>query len=1858
MKIVPLIIFILSGLLIYLSYSIKNNKVIPMWSISFLRFILPIFSIGLFGQIFLFLITLFDCQNGKMYVSTELKCRSGNNYYIHFPFVLIAIILHIFVSLITNSLYYKSLFTNSKSDVLKKTNSLTDISLLITKLLIIILFIFENENEDLHWIVLFILMLITGINAYINIYYKNKLNIKLLLLNIILSLILFIGFVSLFIGNIFKFLGFNGSIFIYFLGIIFIFIFIFLYKTKEMEYALIDYKNINNPDEYINYILKYYRIILNKSNYRNNSIILKSYIETIEGSCIDKDCPLKIYAKLLKEGIDLEYLLYQHLDNLFKFGLAKFKDNIMLINDYAYFLITKMNNKKKSLSLISKITESMISFQKKYNIYRCKKLIKRFHSQGNNFYYNFRTNKNKLRELIIKSIKIYYEFWTLLYESKFQNTDNFLKLYEKGSEILKINSEIEEKNNLIFKTKTNNLEIFKLYSDYLEKILRNEEKLQNYKTGKAFIFTDSFENEEKNYSNFNLNHYQTNNSTNYFLISGKTKDLGKIIDCSLNASSYFGYTKEELIGMHINILIPDIFHIKHNEVIIHQSKMNNLILLDKLFLKKEYKPELIETNYFGITKSKFIKSVKLKIYFIKTEKNEIGFMTEFLEDIPYMSELIAKKDLSNYNIDKRCCILTDKNLIISSFTPNSVEQLGLSYKYIKSNYSIIHFIKQIYEEFINYFNQLNSNYNGHTHTHTISINEALGKEDITNKNSIISSSIIQKIKNDVINKKYSKKGQITWIINKKLNDNLNKTSFIENNNEISNNSKISKRTIVINKIEEITEIELLLEIKKAIINNQLLGYYFYLSKLNHPETKNFISYRIKEQNNYAENENEDIAKIIKYKTNFKSNQNSMTAQKNKALNYLRINQNDNSNIFKKKEISNTFLFKANKPKEKDILQSNNIFMTEIQNNHRNSYYDDLEPNIKKASKFSSDFETIEDNVEDVIIDENFIPKNLYNFSFNLNNMSYNLENNFNNSNKLKSSLNKEAMNKIKEYEDYLNSLNKKEESSEETESDEYSSENEEESESIYNSYLNSNRDKKRNSKNLYKSITLNSKNKTIKSRIEKITPLIASYTLKKVRGNEPKNKKDDKENDNSIQNISSSQTVKKNLVKNNLNNSYYKVDLNRIRYMIFDFNRDMIRETNKFEKLSKVEDIINKIKNQNNLINMEKDENYPFVSFKTIKNNKNSIKQIEKDNNLNNMNNKIKEEKILARKISEAINNKKDEETIKSLKKSTGISFLVISLLGILILILNLYFYNILHYLLIIYKKAIFIKYCKIFSFYCIRELSLLNFNCSNIKGGIYTGYPGKNRTKYINLLKRRLVDYLKETQIYIESILSNNYFPSKEKIKTSFNIEFFFPQNIGAIKSDIITTLVQYNNALNSLANRYTPIYQNNPDMKNFIRNGLNSYENAITSLINIYLNEIKIKRIYIISYFIVASVIVFLVFLIFSIIMIINLINATKSNINYMKVFYGINLDLIRNLRYDSEKLLNELTKTENNEEEQDLKEKEKESLKIAEQKEKNNIRNIKLINNNKKNKNKSKISNKYIVYSVFYIIFMILLYFFFPYNCYILYNISMKEINTASFFSNLYKFDSNILDFFNEYREYLFDNRTEILNNSPLEILKLRENETYNKITELKKNIQNYRKTSNIKGELWESFGSRICSFYITDYFDSIAECQKKYFILSTYTFDTIYSYFLQNLRNLKNIVEYKLKTEKIIGELGIYEIEVWENWTDEDLEGKVFRLDLFNNETIHTEINQMFINVFFPYLDQMRKINFVIEENGGFSFYFYFILIILILVLLYLLYLFPMIKYLSNSIYKTKNLLLLIPMNILSSQGNIKSLLKLS
>ena len=780
-----------------------------------------------------------------------------------------------------------------------------------------------------------------------------------------------------------------------------------------------------------------------------------------------------------------------------------------------------------------------------------------------------------------------------------------------------------------------------------------------------------------------------------------------------------------------------------------------------------------------------------------------------------------------------------------------------------------------------------------------------------------------------------------------------------------------------------------------------------------------------------------------------------------------------------------------------------------------------------------------------------------------------------------------------------------------------------------------------------------------------------SSTLKQI-----KEEKEEKSDEDIVEN----EQIKNNIIEINSNNilhqqkknkekdifnSYYKVNLNNMHFMIFDFNKDMIVEGNKKEIILKMENIIHSFKNKENVITIGKDERYPYISLKSIKEDKKSKKKIEETELLNkDQNSIINEQKSYERKINDIISDKKDEKPIKGLKYYSALSFIILILIAILSLYIGLNYFKKISQILGIIKNITLIKYCNAIGIYYIRELTLLNFNIQNING-TYREIPAKNKTSYRTKIHTLLIDLFLESQNHLKEVLSSDFSPSKKAQKvldeTILSTKYFLNNNFGSIEDNILSTLTQYNTVLYNIAFSNIPIEQNHPDLYNYMNNGFNGYVRAMDILIDLYNNELKGQKKSILIEMILNLIIIFFAFVLLSILTFISYISSAKRRIDYMQVFYNINVNSIKSLILNCELLMEKLKKKYNKKVEEDLKGtvEESESLKKNDKQMDLSSNNVS-INKNDENQTKAFISRGSKFFIFFYFLFMLILYLYFPLNYITLYNISNKSIIYSNFFKNLYFFHSSSIDVFNVYREFLFDNQTIIQNMTPLDYLINSEVNTHDSIINSIKQVSIFlNKDFEYDSEILGILNKDLCSFYLTDYYESHEECFQKYEFFLRYDISFIFSNFFHNLRSLRNIATYRHLTEYIYGNLTEYDVKLWETYVPTNEKPILFKLELFNDETLHSEINLIFINIILPYIDVFRKevLKRITLEKYSLYFRLYFSLFLLLIFLLYFSFLFPRIRYLNKFIFLTKNMLSLIPLSILASQNNIKSIYKL-
>ena len=1835
------LIYSLSILLIIMSYRIKNKKLNVLWPISIFKFCLPFFSVFFFGQCFLLLTTIFDCQNGFAYVSKELICRTGIWFSIDGPLALIAMLLHFLIALITNSLYYKSTFVKKGSDVLKKTNCYPDIVLLFTKIFVIVLFILDDGKEEEHWTVLFFLILATGLNTLCNFFYQTRQNQKLNYLNNILCLLPFLGFSSLFIGKIFLFLGFNGSIFLFFSWFVFGIIFILFYKKKDMDFALINFKEIENPGDYLNYIHKFHNIILNKNNSRKDYTILKSLIAKKEEKCFDAQCPLKKYIENISNEIDDIFPLLQFCEKLFDFGISKFPNDISLKINYSMFLIFEMNNNKKALICLNNINASILSFLENYNIFRCQRLIDEYIMNKNKTKnvipsIEYKNKVHDFKSLVSKVTSLYYDFWTLIIINKLNVTNNMDDLNKIGSEIIKLKKKIEEDYDILIKIRPDNYDLISFYSNFNENVLNSQEKFRKNKNKiSKSVYNNFSDSQEIQFSNFDVNILKEKDLFKYMIVSGNDKNLANIIDFSSNLCHIFGYTKEEIIGKNINYLIPELFHKAHDKLLFEFNEKALTTFYKELYKNDNYIPEYLERTVNGISKSKYLIPIKMKIYFVQTEANEFVYIVELIKKKDFQQILEISEDSH-----LKCVVLTDENFYIQTFTPNSINYLQINDSYINANYNIINYIKQLKNQYLKKINEIVKIYTLNNTIKNYSFQEN-SEPKISYDN--ISYKEKKKIKKELLEQYFLEKHEIVWRINLSNNQKKNPAD-----DSIFKHSLINHKddNIYLMNNTNFYEEHFTMEIKKIIIFKELVGYYFifYKEQKELHYINNFISFNVPTYNDRKRN---SISKQRKYKYLFQEKPNAI---KKKSTNLALEKQPNKVEICKSPKKYIKF-----KSYEKEEFNNFTKLVSENSSTHSNKTKSSKNMTLKYNTDINLD--NIDNPKEQIAINENYIPECPFNFSFDFKNRTYKPCYDIKNEdmNNLKQILKLHALKKINNCKEFL----KKQKETKEVHNEKNSESNESE-------------DSENEEKESSFSETLKT-NSQISNDIDE-EPL-------KIQIKDSKKMKNQENNDNLLIRDKENNEIKnKNQNKNDIMNNYYKVNLSNIHLSIYDFNKDMIVDT-EIEKISKVESII---KNNNTKI-IEENKNsgeFPNILFNNIINVEKKKSNAFKTSYRNNQKEKVSDEKITENKILEAINKEQDEENMRTIHKYSFLLIFILFVLSGIFLYLEINFYSDIKTVLSIIKNIISINYCNKMGIYFVRELTLLNIPDTKIKGGQYDKIPANNKAEYISFVKKNILELFIESQNSMSDFFGTTFSISKNsdilltqtKLVTRFSVQ---DRKSTIVKNNIIITIVQLNSAFYNLASSTSPVQQNHADLYTFMHNSLNNFGLAIDILIDTYRKELVLKiksyqmkfQIQLLIYIFFYIIIYILALILFS-----KVIQRKKS---YIQVFININFDFISMSISKCEQFINRFKLSKDNkmkEEEIDESLDERTSLILPEIIYKDpNIKlkrkSFNIISNNNKKKKHFKCT-KNIIFQIFFGIFLLISYLiYFLYGFIYLLNLNKTAKYISNFYYHLQHYHLTIIDYYNIYREFLFDNGSIILNLTTYDNLVVREKAIYDKWTYDVNNITfyiNYFINNNtLKEELYKS----LCSYNITDYFKSEEDCINEVGNGYNQDINTFTYGFIDEIRIKKNMVKILIEKDKIYGNLSEYLTDTWyENYYDllnneytEDSATKIrFRLDLFNEQYFHTISNIYFINIIFPCLNKHRKLIFdyltiVGKQN---VFYVLFFILILLFLIIYLFFWAPMIKKINKAIYETKNMLKIIPMHILIADSNIKNLLHIS
>ena len=1573
-------------------------------------------------------------------------------------------------------------------------------------------------------------------------------------------------------------------------------------------------------------------------------MMITSFIEKIETHCRNENCILKKYLNSLSKGFDSHFLLLKFAENLFKNALNKFPQDVTLRIHYIMFLLTKVNQKKHAQKELASINKGFIFLDDNFKLFRCQKYLEEYNPTitkdqeifDNNDIIQSLEYKNKLtefRKLLSKSSYLYYDFWSSLYSSHLQGTEDFKKLNDIGAELNELIDNIETIFKKLREIKNNDIMVIKLYELFAKDILNDKEKYEKYNNISANLITDNnMLNKEIDFTNYDINLLSETDEYKFLIVSAEDDKKGTIINMSLNACLIFGYHRNELIGKNLTLLIPEIYHKTHEKLFNESIEKAKTEFFECLSKNEVYNPRILELSFYGRNKSKYLIPLDFKAFFVQTEESELVFVLKFISRAIYNND-----NEENENMKNQYCVLTDKNFIIQTFTSNCVEALGLNSKIINSNYDITSFIRQFNDDLQTIITNTNKELSA------FDISEIKSKDDSlkdVNSSSHLNDKSLEhklKLKRKLMKIKYSHRRKIFWNINR---DNPN----IKLQSEIGK-SQISLFAPQASKLRSSLDLgnkknlqrPFYMEVKQITMSGKHLGYYFYFQK-----------YRLaNELNNLVGSKLTNNSPITK---------SNLKRPSVKLLN-LEEESVKSSRIYNEAEL-------------KAILHKHTVEINNNEPKKRNSFVKFDLDNIKvECSKKNSamNLNCLLDELDNV--DDKYIPNCNFNFFLDLESMTFKPSTKIDSNHDCVNTLRRQSIEKLNTLYNAKKKTKKKDSFSS---SSSYFSENSSNDDIDNSNDSNSNLDNSSSSSSKSNSSDKNDK-KMFKRRTTKRKAGIIENSLLSHK----------------------SVNIKNNLGKNSstrqlqifIEKEYYTVNLNKIRFMIYDFNQEMVINSNKIEKKSQIETIIENYKLKNK-INISEDLEFQNISFEKFRDSKNKNYKAEKSLNKKIINKNISEnqnlltkEKEFEKEISFALTKKDEQKSIIFFYFVSFFTLIILLLMGVLEIYFIIHQYNILKENFKLILSSTKLKYFTNCCIYYIRENTLFTIE-NSITNGTYS-IPHSDNEVYKYKINNTTKNIFMEINSILESIIGTSLVFSEGTkyiiTEKPFEIKILYKNdnetNFINMNTTMYVSMINIYSSLSSLLTRSESISIDDPNLFNFIYNSFNNLADILNLQIEIYVNELSVRQKYIIIEMIVYSVIYLILHIIIYLLICHSYLSIIKRKDSYISVFYGIGLSLIKSSIKKCEFFINQINENDDIAKVRDYDDETGSLISSCNFNTNNKVNNnnfdrknfvykkVKPGRKNRKIGEDKKSKSFKMTYTV--LIITSLLYLLIVLCSFLL--ISRAFIYCGSYIYHMQNYHNNILELFNSFREYLFDDNHIISGLPAYEYLLKKEKTIYisntediNFLTVLSKYIKGLYQKFLILQE------KGFCSSYIA-YFNSQDEC--KGFIggengIISLGFHLLINSFLEEVRNARNLMTLFLDEKIIVGNLSAIM-----DYTDNDEtfgidvnKTLIFRMKVFNLEQIHKRLNIIFLNIILQYINQERDITIETTDESLINAYMLFIILIIvyivILLLIFFFYWIPMIQTRNIEIYKTKNMLSIIPVKILASQPNIRELLDIS
>jgi len=592
-----LIVFLVIIDIIYIGYSFSVKRFAVMWPLYVLRSTCSLFVTVLFMPLIDLFMSMAQCQveNGELahYAYKDVPCWKGMHI-LHGSLAIMITGIFFVICCIVGLTFFES--KNEPNDPSARVNARGEIFQNVYKIVCIMLNTFFTAPEY-QWM----LAIVTAAGAFIVFYngfseqpyYNDIMNT----VNNMINGIFLWACMMLILVMLLQDSEFTGGVQLFFLGAPIVGAILFAIPNGRQKLLMKPIEQFESGEEWYTKIRQYIYLIHLKDSSRAAALELKGFIYDHEETCDKKDCPLKLYKQnivgMVKDkkrkvgrnlGAENNNLLWSYANKLFQVGLAKFPNATMMRISYAIFLKENMGNKNMAINELFNAERSSPPFDEQFVIYRYRKLIEEESSEvqgdgnansgaqsANLDVVSIIAYDNHLRQCkdqIERAAYLHMEFWNELQ----QRRPDLAKLSKTGSRINETITDIEEHWTKLQKINPNNPKALRMYGDFLIEILNDREagqelisRAKDNVAARTASVPDFYggNNSGSNAADLWMTTASSDGSP-CVLASGEQNKLGEIVQVNMGMCRVFGFTKTEMIGKKVDMLMSTIYS-KHHD---------------------------------------------------------------------------------------------------------------------------------------------------------------------------------------------------------------------------------------------------------------------------------------------------------------------------------------------------------------------------------------------------------------------------------------------------------------------------------------------------------------------------------------------------------------------------------------------------------------------------------------------------------------------------------------------------------------------------------------------------------------------------------------------------------------------------------------------------------------------------------------------------------------------------------------------------------------------------------------------------------------------------------------------------------------------------------------------------------------------------------------------------------------------------------------------------------------------------------------------------------------------------------------------------------------------------------------------